>query len=180
MSSVLICSRWRFPPRLSVFQISDSTHPLGVGGKDGCSTGFPNSFRIQYPAGGVGMSARRSNVVRTATVVSNSATKWDIGLDQTRSNSSWRVNRCSIAIKLYEECGLSHDGDTTPTVREGGFTDSPFQLHTARRTDVVRWSRLCGVSTRAIRLGAIQGRLGRAELNLGIDDHLLGGSSIHR
>ena len=44
--------------------------------------GFPNSFRIQCPDEGVGMSARRSNVLRMPVVVPSSAARWDIGFDQ--------------------------------------------------------------------------------------------------
>ena len=47
--------------------------------------GFPNFFRIQCPAGGVGMSARRSNVLKAAVVVPSSATKCETGFDQTLS-----------------------------------------------------------------------------------------------
>jgi len=47
--------------------------------------GFPNSFRIQCPDDGVGISARRSKALRIAVVVPSSVTKCDIGFDQTRS-----------------------------------------------------------------------------------------------
>ena len=53
----------RLTPCFSVSSTSGSTHPAGVDGKGGCSTGFPNSFRIQCPDEGVGISARRNKAI---------------------------------------------------------------------------------------------------------------------
>ena len=77
-------------------------------------------------------------MVKTVAVVFNSAIKCDIGLDQTRSNSSWRVNRCSMAIKLYEECGLSHDGDTAHYGQGEASQIRPSNSTPRRPTNVVR------------------------------------------